>query len=67
LIWATTTPVNTDAAVGASNSQIDKRNALALELMRKQGIVIDDQLALMAAHYDLHNSYVHYTAAGYDL
>lgn len=72
LIWATTTPLLKDGAVPggpgteeATNARIDARNRMAAEVMRREGIVIDDQHALMLKHQDLHNGDVHYTDTGY--
>ncbi|MGB6742370.1 MAG: SGNH/GDSL hydrolase family protein [Terracidiphilus sp.] len=69
LIWATTTPVLHDATSGAaiggsSNARIEERNRLAAAIMTKEGIVTDDQHALMLGHQDTHNGDVHFTEAG---
>lgn len=64
LVWATTTPVHTADSGGATNPRIDQRNAESLRTMQRFHIPIDDQHALMAAHDDLHNGNVHYTATG---
>ena len=64
LIWATTTPVRKDKQGGATNARIDARNAIAAELVAKQGIAVDDQHALMLAHQDLHADDVHFNADG---
>jgi len=64
LVWATITPVRVDQKPGATNARIDIRNADALKLIQQQGIVIDDQHRLMAAHQNLHLDDVHYTDAG---
>jgi len=66
LVWASTTPVLHDSAKGeSSNARIDERNRLAAEWMGREGIVIDDQHALMLKHADLHDGDVHFTDAGY--
>jgi lysophospholipase L1-like esterase len=64
LIWATITPVRRDDPSGASNARIDARNAAALKIMSHEGIAIDDQHGLMAAHGDLHLDDVHYNEEG---
>jgi beta-glucosidase len=64
LIWATITPVRKDVPLGAANARIDARNALALAVMRHDGIPIDDQHALMQAHQDLHLDDVHFNDKG---
>lgn len=65
LLWATTTPVLHDSTTGEStNARIDQRNRFATDLMMKDGILTDDQHALMLAHQDTHNGDVHFTAEG---
>ena len=64
LVWASTTPVRKDKQNGATNARIDARNALALEQVKKEGIPVDDQHALMMQHQDLHSDDVHFTAEG---
>lgn len=72
LIWTTTTPLLHDGASPggpgapqATNERIEARNRAAAALMQRDGIVTDDQHALMLQHQDLHNGDVHYTNAGY--
>jgi len=64
LVWASTTPVRKDKQDGATNARIDARNAIALEQVKKEGIPIDDQHALMMQHQDLHSDDVHFTPEG---
>ncbi len=64
LIWATITPVRTDNSLGATNARLDARNALALTLMEREGIPVDDQHALMQDHGDLHLDDVHFNDKG---
>ena len=64
LIWATITPVRKDNALGATNPRIDARNALALALMKQDGIPIDDQHALMQDKGEMHFDDVHYNDKG---
>jgi hypothetical protein len=65
LVWATTTPIRKDALdVGRTNARIDERNRLAEVLIRRDGISIDDQHALMMEHQDMHGDDVHFTKEG---
>jgi hypothetical protein len=64
LVWATTTPVRKDKSDGATNARIDARNAIAAEVIAKDGIPVDDQHELMMRHQDLHSDDVHYTPEG---
>jgi lysophospholipase L1-like esterase len=64
LIWANTTPVRPDVNTGATNPRIDRRNAIALALVKSAGIPLDDQHALMAQHGDLYEDSVHFNPAG---
>jgi hypothetical protein len=64
LIWATTTPVQSDQNVGATNPRIEARNRIAASFVRSAGIVTDDQHALMATHQDQHEGNVHYKEPG---
>src|SRR5215471_3804162 len=54
LLWATTTPVRKDKVDGATNARIDARNAIAAEVIAKDGIPVDDQHELMMRHQDQH-------------
>jgi hypothetical protein len=67
LIWGTITPVRKDNSLGATNIRIDARNALALAVIKHDGIPIDDQHALMAGHPDLHLDDVHFNDRGSEL
>jgi hypothetical protein len=67
LIWATITPVRKDDSKGATNARIDARNALALAVMKHDGIPIDDQHALMQGHADLHVDDVHFNDQGSEI
>jgi hypothetical protein len=64
LIWASTTPVRSDANNGATNPRVDERNAIALELTSAEGIPLDDQHALMMRHGDLHEDPIHFNSTG---
>jgi hypothetical protein len=64
LIWASTTPVRPDATNGATNPRIDKRNAIALALVKSAGISIDDQHSLMLQYGALYEDSIHFNSAG---
>jgi lysophospholipase L1-like esterase len=64
LIWANTTSVRKPTSAGASNERVHQRNELALSVMKRTHIAIDDQEALMLRHQDLHQDDVHFTPAG---
>jgi len=64
LIWATTTPVKSDASNGASNPRIDARNEIAKAFVNSCSIAIDDQHALMSHHPDLYKDSVHFSDTG---
>jgi hypothetical protein len=63
LIWASTTPVRSDATNGASNTRVEERNQIALGFV-KPGISVDDQFSLMKQHQDLYEDSVHFNPAG---
>jgi len=67
LVWATTTPVKTEASPGPTNSRIDSRNAIANEFVKKDGIAVDDQHELMAHHPDMYQDSVHFNGDGAEL
>jgi hypothetical protein len=67
LIWGTITPVRKDNPLGATNTRIKARNAFALDVMKHEGIVIDDQYALMEGHEDLHLDDVHFNDRGSEI
>ncbi len=64
LIWATTTPVKSDASNGASNPRIDARNEIAKAFLSSRSIAVDDQHALMSHHSDLYKDSVHFNDTG---
>jgi hypothetical protein len=65
LVWATCTPALHDSTKGeTTNARVDERNRLAAALMAREGIAIDDQRTLMAAHKDMYTDDVHFTEAG---
>jgi len=57
IIWATTTPVNTEGCLRAKpwawwNDQIDQFNAAAVDLMKAEGVPINDLHAVVSADRD---------------
>lgn len=64
LIWASITPVQSNAFNGATNLRVDARNRIATEYMELKGIAVDDQHALMLRHQDLYEDTVHFGPAG---
>jgi len=66
LIWASTTPVRSDAKE-ATNPRIEARNRIAGVFIKAAGIPIDDQFALMERHQGLHEDAVHFDPAGADI
>jgi lysophospholipase L1-like esterase len=68
LIWTTTTPVRKDSTTGgATNARIDERNRLAVTVMKREAVTVDDLHALMLPHVDLHSDDVHFKDEGYKL
>ncbi|WP_263352229.1 SGNH/GDSL hydrolase family protein [Acidicapsa acidisoli] len=64
LVWATSTPVRTETQPGPTNARVDARNAIAQAAIQPNGIVLDDQHALMAQHSDLYQDAVHFNDQG---
>lgn len=64
LIWASTTPVRSDANNGATNPRVEDRNRIAQEFVHAARIPIDDQFSLMQKHQDLYQDSVHFNPAG---
>lgn len=67
LVWASTTPVRSDANSGATNPRVDERNRIAALLVQTANVAIDDQHALMMQHQDLHQDSVHFNPQGANL
>jgi hypothetical protein len=64
LIWASITPVRSDAATGATNPRVAERNRIALGFVKEAEISLDDQYSLMLQHQDLYEDSVHFNSAG---
>jgi hypothetical protein len=64
LIWASTTPVRSDANNGATNPRVEDRNRIAQQFVQAARIPIDDQFSLMQKHQDLYQDPIHFNAAG---
>jgi hypothetical protein len=64
LIWASTTPVRSDANNGATNPRVQERNRIAEEFVQAAGIQTDDQFSLMEKHQDLYQDSVHFNSTG---
>lgn len=68
LIWATTTPFRPTAGNGDSNAakseRVQARNAIALDVVRKKKIPVDDLFTLMRGHPELHSDDVHFNRDG---
>ncbi len=63
-IWATITPVKTETLPGPTNQRIDARNSIALTLIAKTKIPVDDEHELMTHHADQYEDNVHFNTAG---
>jgi hypothetical protein len=66
LIWASTTPVRSDATNGATNPRVQERNRIALGFVRPS-ITVDDQFSLMQQHQDLYEDSVHFNSVGAEI
>jgi lysophospholipase L1-like esterase len=67
LIWATTTPLKVSKPNNsneASDERIAARNAIGLEFINRQNIVVDDLNALVRRHPEYHSDNVHFNADG---
>jgi lysophospholipase L1-like esterase len=63
-IWATITPVKAETSPGPTNARVDARNSIALTLIAKAGIPVDDEHELMTHHADQYEDNVHFNTAG---
>ncbi len=68
LVWASTTPIPTDAAKKQTAESIEIRNQLAAEIMAQHGVATNDLFTAITPHLEeLQNPKdVHFNAAGYD-
>jgi lysophospholipase L1-like esterase len=67
LIWATTTPLKVSKPNNsneASDERITARNAIGLEVIKRQNIVVDDLNALVRGHPEYHSDNVHFNGDG---
>jgi lysophospholipase L1-like esterase len=69
LIWAATTPLKASAPVKpgdprVSDERIAARNAIALEIVKPQGIAVNDLCTPMLGHPELHADNVHFNPKG---
>lgn len=64
LIWASITPVKSEASDGATNPRINARNAIARAFIEADRIPIDDLHVLMTQHADLYEDAFHFNKAG---
>lgn len=68
LIWAATTPFRPTTPKGESNAakneRVQARNAIALEVVRKKKIPVDDLFTLMQGHPEYHSDDVHFNREG---
>jgi lysophospholipase L1-like esterase len=67
LLWATTTPLKVSppkSPTEASDERIAERNAIGLECIQGQTIVVDDLNALVRGHPEYHRDNVHFNDEG---
>jgi hypothetical protein len=67
LVWATTTPVKSGVAGGATNARVSARNAIAFSFISTANVEVDDQHELMMKHLDTYQDQVHFNDAGSNL
>jgi len=69
LIWASTTPIPTDAAKKQTAESIVERNAIAARVMEKHGVAVDDLFTFITPHLATvqNPNDVHFTGPGYEL
>lgn len=69
VIWASTTPIPSDAAKKQSPESIVERNAVAARLAQKHALVVDDLFTLITPHLAATQrpNDVHFNARGYEL
>jgi lysophospholipase L1-like esterase len=67
LVWAATTPLKVSppkSPTEASDARITERNAIGLECIQGQTIVVDDLNALVRGHPEYHRDNVHFNDEG---
>jgi lysophospholipase L1-like esterase len=69
LIWASTTPIPTDAAKKQTAESIVERNTIASRVMERHGVAVDDLFTFVTPHLATvqNPNDVHFTGAGYEL
>ncbi|NUQ66092.1 MAG: SGNH/GDSL hydrolase family protein [Pirellulales bacterium] len=69
LIWASTTPIPKDDAAKQTPESIVQRNALAVRIMQRHSIAVDDLFTFITPHLATaqNPNDVHFNAKGYDL
>lgn len=69
LVWASTTPIPDDPAKKQTADSIVERNQCAAELMKKQGVAVDDLFAFITPHLARvqNPNDVHFNGEGYEL
>ena len=69
LVWASTTPIPKDEAKKQTPESIVERNAVAMRVMKRHGIAVDDLFAFITPHLaTVQNPHdVHFNGKGYDL
>ena len=69
LVWASTTPIPKDEAKKLTPESVVERNAIALRVMQKHGIAVDDLFTFITPHLATaqtpHDA--HFTGKGYEL
>ncbi|RBP42314.1 lysophospholipase L1-like esterase [Roseimicrobium gellanilyticum] len=69
LIWASTTPIPVDAAKKQDPASIVERNAIAVRVMEKHGVAVDDLFGYVTPHLATaqNPNDVHFNAKGYEM
>lgn len=68
LVWAATTPIPDVEKTKQTAASIVERNAVAAEVMKEKGVVVNDLFAAMTPHLGEYQppADVHFTSTGYD-
>ena len=69
LVWASTTPIPDDPAKKQTAVSIVEHNQIAAEIMKKQGVAVDDLFTSITPHLARvqNPNDVHFNAEGYEL